>query len=354
MGTERVWVWGSPCPVPGIRSINPAGPCVLGQRERGRGDKHPRDALGTQRGDGRRGEPRAKAFTHGGGRGNGSFTGGGLHALEQPVHEETRVVATAALAAGIGVRTRAQDPVTAHALRGPRRGLRGGQRWGSQGIPRGPGPVCTHQAAPTDTEVRGAGAAAGAVQHPAEAVVEVVPHGQAVEVTDVGGCQSQAGREGGDTGDSHGPRQPGDATCHPGTHLRGRAPSCTGLMCPGRVCCHRGSTAWHGTAPSQGDSPVGAARWSPLGPGDEAPWYWGQGQPCMLTWSWQSRYCRGSPVHGPSSVDLWPQHQRGRAGHDPPAALRPPQGLSPFRGHQQANEPPSCGWAGSDASPRGA
>lgn len=77
---------------------------------------------------------------------------------------------------------------------------------GSRGFLGLPGPTCTHQAAPADAEVRGAGAAAGAVQCPAEGVVEVVPHGQAVEVADVGGCRNPGGWEGGDAGDSRGPR----------------------------------------------------------------------------------------------------------------------------------------------------
>lgn len=180
----------------------------MGQMESGVGvTGDPGDALGTQTGNGRTGEPRAKAFTHGGGQDNGSFTGGGVRALEEPVHEETRVVAAAALAAGVGPRARAQDPVTAHALQGAEtQPQRGGSEMGVPGGPGGPGPACTHQAAPADAEVRGAGAAAGAVQHPAEGVVEVVPHGQAVEVTDVGGCRSPAGREGGDAGGSRDPR----------------------------------------------------------------------------------------------------------------------------------------------------
>lgn len=81
-----------------------------------------------------------------------------------------------------------------------------GLRAGGPGGPGGPGPTCTHQAAPADAEIRGAGAAAGAVQHPAEGVVEVVPHSQAVEVADVGGCRSPAGREGGDAGGSRDPQ----------------------------------------------------------------------------------------------------------------------------------------------------
>lgn len=185
-----------------------------------RGDgtvRDPGDALGTRTGDRRTGEPRAKAFTHGGGRGNGSFTGGGVRALEQPVHEDARAVAAAAVAAGVGASARAQDPVTAHALRGaqtppqPR----------GPGGPEGPGPACTHQAAPADAQVRGAGAAAGAVQHPAEAVVEVVPLGQAVEVAEVGGCQSRVGRDRGDAGDSRGapatPSPPRDSPPWKGT-----------------------------------------------------------------------------------------------------------------------------------------
>ena len=98
----------------------------------------PGDALGTQMGDGRTGEPRAKAFTHGGGRGNGSFTGGGVRALEEPVHEGTRVMAATALAAGVGPRARAQDPVTAHALQGAETWPQG---WGSGlGVPAVPAP----------------------------------------------------------------------------------------------------------------------------------------------------------------------------------------------------------------------
>lgn len=93
--------------------------------------------MGTQTGDGRTGEPRAKAFTHGGGRGNGSFTGGGVRALEQPVHEETRVVAAAAVAAGVGLRARAQNPVAAHALRGAETQPQGGGS--GLGVPGVPG-----------------------------------------------------------------------------------------------------------------------------------------------------------------------------------------------------------------------
>lgn len=87
--------------------------------------------------DGGTGEPRAKAFTHGGGRGNGSFTGGGLRALEEPVHQEAPVLAAAAPAAGVGLRARAQDPVAADALRS--REAASGQGPGVPGVPVVPG-----------------------------------------------------------------------------------------------------------------------------------------------------------------------------------------------------------------------
>lgn len=80
------------------------------------------------------------------------------------------------------------------------RGARDGGPGGSGGS------VCTHQAAPADAQVRGAGAAAGAVQHPAEAVVEVVSLGQAVEVAEVWGCQSRVGRGWGDGGTAVSPQ----------------------------------------------------------------------------------------------------------------------------------------------------
>lgn len=157
------------------------------------------------------------------------------------------------------------------------------------------------------------------------------------------------------------PGQPGDAARRPRTHLHGRAPSGTGLACPGRACCHRGSTAWHGRAPSRRDSPAGAAGWSPAGRGGRSPAGPGPGpaMPChdprMLTWSWQSRYCRGSPVHGSSSVDLRPQRQRGGDGARPPRAALPapcvPHGVIPHLRGQDAAEPPSCSRVGSDASP---
>lgn len=159
------------------------------------------------------------------------------------------------------------------------------------------------------------------------------------------------------------PGQPGDAARCPRTHLHGRAPSGTGLACPGRACCHRGSTAWHGRAPSRRDSPAGAAGWSPAGRGGRSPAGPGPGpaMPChdprTLTWSWQSRYCRGSPVHGSSSVDLRPQRQRGGDGARPPRAALPapcvPHGVIPHLRGQDAAEPPSCSRVGSDASPRG-
>lgn len=107
----------------------------------------------------------------------------------------------------------------------------------------------------------------------------------------------------------------------PGAHLHRRAPSGAGSACPARVCRRIGSTAWHGTALSRQGSPAGTARWGnrawnvePMGPCCAvlcyavlccaAPW--------MLTWSWQSRYCRWSPMHGSSSAEL--QHSISRAG----------------------------------------
>lgn len=96
----------------------------------------PRRSLGDTNGTGGgTGEPRAKAFTHGGGRGNGSFTGGGLRALEEPVHHEAPVLAAAAPAAGVGPRTRAQDPIAADALRS--REAASGQGLRVLGDPRG-------------------------------------------------------------------------------------------------------------------------------------------------------------------------------------------------------------------------
>lgn len=74
-----------------------------------------------------------KAFTHEGGRGNGSFTGGSVLALEEPVHEETRVVASAARPAGIRPHARTQDPVTAHTLQGAKIRPQGGDS-GSPGV----------------------------------------------------------------------------------------------------------------------------------------------------------------------------------------------------------------------------
>lgn len=105
----------------------------------------------------------------------------------------------------------------------------------------------------------------------------------------------------------------------------------------------------------QDGAPAGWGGRSPAGPGP------GPAMPChdprALTWSWQSRYCRGSPVHGSSSVDLRPQRQRGGDGARPPRAALPapcvPHGDIPHLRGQDAAEPPSCSRVGSDASPRG-
>lgn len=141
----------------------------------------------------------------------------------------------------------------------------------------------------------------------------------------------------------------------PGAHLHRRAPSGAGSACPARVCRHIGSTAWHGTAPSRQGSPVGMARWGnrvwnvePTVPccavlRCAAPW--------MLTCSWQSRYCRWSPVHGSSSAEL--QHSISRVSVGVSVTIRikaaPCSPVTPWRllvGLGCSN------WAGSDAQMR--
>lgn len=164
-------------------------------------------------------KPRAKAFTAG-----QSITGGGERSPKHPLHQDARLVPAAALPAGVALGTGAQDPVAARSLRGGTdTGIRGqpGDTPASapQGVqptgapaqlptsipnPRGPcvepsppqavpgpsgqSPIQTYQALTADAELRGVRAAAGAVQHPAEGVVEVVPRGQAVQVAEVRSC----------------------------------------------------------------------------------------------------------------------------------------------------------------------
>lgn len=135
------------------------------------------------------------------------------------------------------------------------------------------------------------------------------------------------------------PGQPGDAACHPSTHLRGRAPSGTAPACPGRACCHRGSTAWRGRAPSRRGSPAGAAGWSPRGAGRRSPAGWGPGwamprpsrthlelaEP-VLPWVACAHVLLGGPTAAASA-------QRGAAPLRSPArAPRPPWGPAPSSG----------------------
>lgn len=79
------------------------------------------------------------------------------------------------------------------------------------------------------------------------------------------------------------PGQPGDAARHPGTHLRGRAPSGSGLTCPAPACCRRGSTAWRGRAPSRRDSPAEQQDAAPWDGDDAAPGGRDRGWPCRAT-----------------------------------------------------------------------
>lgn len=172
--------------------------------------------------------------------------------------------------------------------------------WGARnGGPRGSGgSVCTHQAAPTDAQVRGAGAAAGAVQHPAEAVVEVVSLGQAVEVAEVWGCQSRVGRGWGDARDS---REPAGmlAPSLRLTSVEGHPAIAGGGAQDGPVVVQG---ALHGP---EGHGAAGTALWEHRDGAGGHPGGWGHpGGVAALTWSWQSRYCRGSPVHGSSSLVL--------------------------------------------------
>lgn len=177
----------------------------MGQMERGHGDRGPRRCLGDT--DGEQEGRGAKSQSIHPWRGPGQWF---IHRRRglRPGRAGARRDTCRGCRRRTGRRRRAACP-SPGSHRSPRsagsRDMASG--WGvRRGGPGGPGPACTHQAAPADAEVWGAGAAAGAVQHPAEGVVEVVPHGQAVEVADVGGCRSRVGREGGDAGGSCGPR----------------------------------------------------------------------------------------------------------------------------------------------------
>jgi hypothetical protein len=165
---------------------------------------------------------------------------------EHALHEEARVVSAAAEAAAILEDARAQHPITAGLLQrgghaGSHRGLEGrvgpkskrarfeggwslekGGIWRERragldgkwrglgaeperkrrGLGRGlgvgaPGLRNPYKAAASHTQALGTGAAGGTVQDAAEAVVESVPLGQAVEVALVGRCgrEKRVGRE---------------------------------------------------------------------------------------------------------------------------------------------------------------
>lgn len=164
---------------------------------------------------------------------------------------------------------------------------------GSGGFWGGLSPARTHQAAPPHAQIRGAGAAAGPVQHPPEAVVEVVSLGQAVEVAEVWRCRSRVGRGCGDAGDSTDPT-PRVAVTSPGlTSVEGHPAVAGGGAQDGSVVVERAlhGPERHGAAGAAlGERHDGAPR-SPRGLG---------------TARWLSRRSRRSPAAGRAGTAAGP------------------------------------------------